>query len=124
MADGPPPAPTDIKGERNEASGPRATKGNEASEPRATGADSKEEKGWTTVERKRRDGAAKKERREIVDDRGVTTFWSTPDGLYDCWRPYQHQGQVSRGGCGGEGDHVARVRCFVFALVGSGTASG
>ena len=46
------------------------------------------EKGWTTVERKRRGGRPKGVRKaEIVDGRGVTTFWSTPDGLYESWRP-------------------------------------
>jgi len=24
---------------------------------------------------------------DIVDGRGVTTCWSTPDGLYESWRP-------------------------------------
>jgi len=37
-----------------------------------------EAKGWTTVERRRRWGGAKGVRKaEIVDGRGVTTFWST-----------------------------------------------
>jgi len=82
------------------------------------------EKGWTTVERKRRGGAAKRERRaEIVDGRGVTTFWSTPEGLYESWRPYQHRGEASRGSEG----FFRGARYFIFlsfcALVGSGAAS-
>jgi len=30
---------------------------------------------------------------EAEDDRGITTFWSTPEGLYESWRPHQHQGR-------------------------------
>jgi len=34
--------------------------------------------GWTTVGRKQHQG-----KEEAVDRRGVTTFWSTQDGLYE-----------------------------------------
>ena len=47
---------------------------------------SKEEKakGWTTVERRRRGGRTKgRKEAKIVDGRGVTSFWSTSEGLYE-----------------------------------------
>ena len=70
-----------MKGKSSEASGPRASK--------AGGKNEETEMGWTSVERKRYGGAANRERRaEIVDGREVTTFWSTPEGLYESWRPH------------------------------------
>ena len=112
----PPPAPTGTKGKCSEATGPPAAQ--------AGGKIERAEIGWTTVERKRRGGVAKRERRaEIVDGRGVTTFWSTPEGLYESWRPYQHRGEASRGSEG----FFRGARYFIFlsfcALVGSGAAS-
>jgi len=53
--------------------------------------------GWTTVERKRRGGRVKRARgAEIVDRGGVTTFWSTPDGLYESWRPQKDRYEGKR----------------------------
>jgi len=75
----------------------------------------KRAKGWATVERRRRGGRAKGVRRaEIVDGRGVTTFWSTPAGLFmrDGVRAGVRHGASQREG-GSEGAFVCLFVCFL-----------
>src|SRR5258706_8460266 len=68
--------------------------------------------GWTAVERRRLGGGDKGVRKaEIVDGRGVTTFWSTPDGLYKSWRPHRGRHETR----GGTGDRKQVEKCAAIA---------
>jgi len=73
-----------------------------ASGPRVAESRKNDEKGWITVERRRRGGRTKGTKEaKIVDGRGVTSFWSTPEGLYESWRPlsgrYERRDRPPRG---------------------------
>ena len=83
-ADGPPPPQTSAKGkgkEEREARGPSAVQRQEKEKGRRVDS-------WTTVERRRHGGRGQKSEKSGDRGRGgVTTFWSTPEGLYESWRP-------------------------------------
>ena len=87
--------------EEREARGPPAVQWQEREKGRR-------EDDWTTVERRQHGGGAKRARKaEIVDRGGVTTFWSTPEGLYESWRP-------ARGRYAGKGEKTIAWADKVF----------